>query len=180
MRNIFVLVGVLVIFLIFCGCISTPKSDNLSNQTSYQSLIPSIVPLSVSTTSTPVVGQRELITPTSICMQLSMSSGSVIIDEQQNNSIVCLPNGSNFTLKLTDYSRLGVSWNLTMSPGLKVTNYDLHWVNDKGDTVPAGTGYQGWELWDITIMNSGNQTIYGDTMGASPLKKIFNLTILVR
>jgi predicted secreted protein len=90
------------------------------------------------------------------------------INETQNNAIICAKLNSTITIELTDASLLGERWIMNASPGLRITDEGttFYWyymngtpVTDK--TYMGSTKGHGIDRWNVTMTNTGIQTVNG-------------------
>ena len=82
-----------------------------------------------------------------------------ILNESQNNTVLCASKSSSLIIQLTDWSRTGGEWSLTASNGLLVSDEGIVWYDEKGiPTNIPGLG-KGIHTWNVTINGSGTQTV---------------------
>ena len=82
----------------------------------------------------------------------------IVVTEQQNTATVNVSKGGIITVKLADNPTTGYSWNLTVTPGLSITNTSFI-----PDPQPTGElrlmGAGGTHVWDISTVATGEQKI---------------------
>jgi len=105
--------------------------------------------------------------------------GHIVVTEAQNGATTALNVSNTITLKLPENGTTGYLWNLTVTPGLTITNDTFVPAVTAKDVVGAG----GVRVWEITAMQSGVQKIQGiykrpweATVGNETM---FNMTISV-
>lgn len=129
------------------------------------------------------------------CSESVGSGQNMIINETQSNATICANLNSSLTIRLTDYTRTGLNWAITGTPGLKIIDdgVTLYWFDQNGTPMTAleasnytGPGMQtGENVWDVTMVNTGIQTMKGVLVfpgappGAPVNDRVFNLTIVV-
>ncbi|HII99492.1 MAG TPA: hypothetical protein HA272_09640 [Methanoregula sp.] len=118
------------------------------------------------------------------CSESLISGEDMILNETQNNTIVCLKNGSSFTLQLNERTRVGHAWNLSGSQSLEIRDNGISWFDESGNktSLRAGPGKEVHE-WTITAQKIGvislkgyEKYFSGEITGN---EKVFNLTIVV-
>jgi inhibitor of cysteine peptidase len=115
-------------------------------------------------------------TPTGTPVQV----GHYVFTEEQNGATVYMNKSSTITLKLQENPTTGYSWNLTVTPGLTVTN-DTYIPSDTSGTM-VGSG--GMHIWEMTASATGNQAMEG--IYKRPWEPVygnettFNMTIIVQ
>ncbi len=107
----------------------------------------------------------------------------MIINETQNNAVICAEMNSSFIIELTaGFSRLGGVWAIKASPGLQILDESSIWYDDNGSpTARPGMG-RGVDRWNFTINESGLQTIHADLQfpGRKTSVLPFDLKIVVK
>ncbi len=85
------------------------------------------------------------------------SDAAVFLNESMNGSTIAVPINTTLTLELDENPSTGYSWNITITPGLRV---------DSNEYVPGTTnatvvGAGGIHRWEITAVATGLQEIRG-------------------
>jgi inhibitor of cysteine peptidase len=114
-----------------------------------------------------------------VVMDTPVQVGHIVVTEAQNGATTALNVSNTITLKLPENGTTGYLWNLTVTPGLKITNDTFVPAVTAKDVVGAG----GVRVWEITAMQTGEQKIQGiykrpweATVGNETM---FNMTISV-
>jgi inhibitor of cysteine peptidase len=101
------------------------------------------------------------------------------VTEAQNGATTALNVSNTITLRLPENGTTGYLWNLTVTPGLKITNDTFVPAETAKNVVGAG----GVRVWEITAVQTGEQKIQGvykrpweATVGNETM---FNMTINV-
>ena len=81
--------------------------------------------------------------------------GHLVVNEQQNTATVYVNQTDSITLKLQENPTTGYEWNLTTTPGLRVTNDTYLPSATSGKMVGSG----GTRIWDMTAVSPGEQKI---------------------
>ncbi len=118
-------------------------------------------------------------TPTPSPAGTAIPVGNIVVDEQQNGATTSLDLNRTITLRLKENPSAGYVWDLTVTPGLQVTN-DIFYPSDtSGSLVGAG----GTREWTITTLQPGEQkvkAIYKHPWEPVTGKEImFNMAIMV-
>ncbi|MFA5236648.1 MAG: protease inhibitor I42 family protein [Methanoregula sp.] len=106
--------------------------------------------------------------------------GHVVADESQNGATVYVNRTANITLKLKENPTTGYQWNMSVTPGLVITNDSF---------VPSGTtgklvGSGGTRIWEMNAAGTGAQTIHAvylrswETVTGN--ETAFSMTIIVQ
>ena len=115
------------------------------------------------------------------CSESLGSGQNLTINETQNNAVICAKLNSSLIIELTDMSRTGGEWAVIASPGLQISDEGTTWYENGTPTIIPGAGI-GIRRWNVTIDDSGLQTVHADPQFAgrssSPVPA-FNLTIVV-
>ena len=117
------------------------------------------------------------------CSESLASGQNMIVNETQNNAKICSGRNVSVTIRLTDSTRNGHTWNMKASPGLLIADHGLTWVRENG-TLPTSFIEHGYDEWLVTTNEPGIQTIQVSlhSLGEeteNPLET-YNLTIVVR
>ena len=106
--------------------------------------------------------------------------GHYVFSEAQNGATVYMNKSSTITLKLSENPTTGFSWNLTVTPGLIITN-DTYVPSDTSGTM-VGSG--GTHIWEMIASSTGTQAIQGvykrPWEPVSGNETAFNTTIVVQ
>jgi inhibitor of cysteine peptidase len=117
--------------------------------------------------------------PTPSPVETAIPVGNIVVDEQQNGATTSLDLNRTITLRLKENPSAGYVWDLTVTPGLKVTNDTFYPSDTSGSMVGAG----GTREWTIATLQPGEQkvtAIYKHPWEpASGKETMFNLTIMV-
>lgn len=81
--------------------------------------------------------------------------GHFTFSEAQNDATVSVKQGNTITLSLNENPTTGYQWNLTTTPGLKVTR-DIYVPSDVSGKI-VGSG--GTHVWEIVVDERGRQMI---------------------
>lgn len=81
--------------------------------------------------------------------------GHLVVNEQQNTATIYVNQTDTITLKLPENPTTGYEWNLTTTPGLRVTNDTYLPSPTSGKVVGSG----GTHIWDMTATSPGEQKI---------------------
>lgn len=106
-------------------------------------------------------------TTPALCSETQISGQTMIINETQNNSVLCIAINSSFIVALHDWSRTERVWRLTGSPGLSIVDTGTTWYDETGHptTIPGlGTGIH---IWNVTRTAAGTQTVQAILRGSS-------------
>lgn len=118
-------------------------------------------------------------TPTPSTRETAIQFGNIVVDEQQNGATTSLDLSRTITLRLKENPSAGYVWDLTVTPGLRVTNDTFYPSDTSGSLVGAG----GTRVWTITTLHPGEQkvkAIYKHPWEPVTGKEtMFNLTIMV-
>jgi inhibitor of cysteine peptidase len=118
-------------------------------------------------------------TPTPSPGETAIPVGNIVVDEQQNGATTSLDLSRTITLRLKENPSAGYVWDLTVTPGLQVTNDTFYPSDTSGSLVGAG----GTRVWTITTLHPGEQkvkAIYKHPWEPVTGKEtMFNLTIMV-
>jgi inhibitor of cysteine peptidase len=95
--------------------------------------------------------QTKQATPEGTAVQV----GHYVFTGEQNNATVLMKSGNTITLKLNENPTTGFQWNLTTTPGLKVTG-DIYVPSD---TTGKLVGSGGMHIWEMTANGTGAQKI---------------------
>ena len=93
--------------------------------------------------------------PTSSPVETAIPVGNIVVDEQQNGATTSLDLNRTITLRLKENPSAGYVWDLTVTPGLKVTNDTFYPSDTSGSMVGAG----GTREWTITTLQPGEQKV---------------------
>ncbi|MGB7787223.1 hypothetical protein [Methanoregula sp.] len=116
------------------------------------------------------------------CSESLVSGQNMIVNETQNNATICAGRNVSVTIRLTDSTRNGHTWNMKASPGLMIADHGLTWFRENGTQTTSFIEH-GYDEWLVTTNEPGIQTIQvsllrlGDEMN-NPLET-YNLTIVV-
>ncbi|MEN6395848.1 MAG: protease inhibitor I42 family protein [Methanoregula sp.] len=81
--------------------------------------------------------------------------GHIVVNESQNGATVYVNQTSDITLKLNENPTTGYLWNMTVTPGLLITNDTFQSSDTTGKLVGSG----GTHVWEINAAGTGTQTI---------------------
>lgn len=108
------------------------------------------------------------------CSVTLVPGQNLTINETQDNAIICAKPGSTFTLELNDSSQVGNQWIINASPGLQIGQegmtyyfYDMNgkFLSTSNSPVPDTWAWayieRGVDWWNVTMTNTGIQTING-------------------
>ncbi|WP_292427192.1 protease inhibitor I42 family protein [Methanoregula sp.] len=95
-------------------------------------------------------GQTPTLTGTPVMV------GHVVATESQNGATVYVNRTTDITLKLKENPTTGYQWNLTVTPGLVITNDTLIPSDTTGKLVGSG----GTRVWEINAASTGTQMIH--------------------
>jgi predicted secreted protein len=116
------------------------------------------------------------------CSESQVLGQDMIVNETQNNAIICASPNSSLTIELIDASRLGGEWSVTTSPGLQVSDEGITWYENGIPTVVPGAG-RGIHKWNVRMNGSGLQKIKAVQKfpGREPSGsgQMFDLTIVI-
>lgn len=83
----------------------------------------------------------------------------MVIFESMNGTTVTVDQGSQVSLELDENPSTGYQWNLTLSPGLQVTNEEYLDVSPNPFKPESKLGSGGTRIWEIRAVQPGSQTI---------------------
>jgi inhibitor of cysteine peptidase len=119
-------------------------------------------------------------TPTPGPTGTPVMEGHIVADESQNGATVYVNKSAEITLKLNENPTTGYQWNLTVSPGLTLTNDTYVRSDTSGKLMGAG----GTRIWDLTASGTGTQTIHAVYRRSwEPLtgnETAFDMTVIVQ
>lgn len=111
--------------------------------------------------------------------ETSVQVGHLVVNEQQNTATIYVNQTDTITLKLPENPTTGYEWNLTTTPGLRVTNDTYMPSPTSGKVVGSG----GTHIWDMTAVTPGEQKIQGiykrSWEPVSGNETIFTMTVVV-
>jgi len=81
--------------------------------------------------------------------------GHIVVNESQNGATVYVNRTADITLKLYENPTTGYQWNMTVTPGLVITNDTYIPSDTTGKLVGSG----GTRVWEINAAGTGTQTI---------------------
>jgi inhibitor of cysteine peptidase len=125
-RTIFVYFGIICIIIVACAGCTGPGPVNPANET-------------------PKPSPRET----------AIQAGNIVVDEQQNGATTSLNLSRTITLRLKENPSAGYVWDLTVTPGLQVTNDTFYPSDTSGSLVGAG----GTRVWTVTTLHAGEQKV---------------------
>ena len=104
----------------------------------------------------------------------------VVADESQNGATVNVNRTAGITLRLKENPTTGYRWNLTVTPGLVITN-DTYIPSD---TTGKLMGSGGTRVWEMNAASPGTQTIHAVYMRSwEPVtgnETAFSMTVVVQ
>jgi inhibitor of cysteine peptidase len=83
--------------------------------------------------------------------------GHLVVNERQNTATIYVNQSDTITLRLLENPTTGYEWNLTTTPGLRVTNDTYLPSPTSGKVVGSG----GTHIWDMAAVSLGEQKIQG-------------------
>lgn len=116
------------------------------------------------------------------CLGTSVFGENMTVDEMQNNTTICAKLNSSLTIRLNENSRTGNQWHMTASPGLQISDGGVIWYDEKGIPTTAFPGIKGVHEWNVTMINTGVQTVKAILQRPEFItgyEPTFNLTIVV-
>ncbi|MFA6363272.1 protease inhibitor I42 family protein [Methanoregula sp.] len=107
-------------------------------------------------------------------------SGHIVANESQNGSTVYVNRTADITLNLKENPTTGYQWNLTLTPGLVITNDTFIPSDTTGKLVGSG----GTRVWEINAAGTGTQMIKAVYMRSwEPVtgnETAFSMTVIVQ
>lgn len=169
-----VMIGATILIVLAACCLgSTGQKPDMNNASVQPS--PSL-PAQQTVTETATVQQNLTVAHvTGPCSATLVPGQNMTINETQDNAEICAKPGSSLTLELTDFSTTGSKWIINASPGLQITDEGMthYWYDGNGTLLftTSGSPYpgrsgaaegQGIDRWNITMTQTGIQTINGN------------------
>jgi Predicted secreted protein len=109
-----------------------------------------------------------------------VKEGPIVANESQNGSIISVNKGAEITVKLNENPTTGYQWNLTISPGLSLTNDTYLRSDTSGKLMGAG----GTRIWELAASGTGTQTLHAVYRRSwEPLtgnETVFDMTVIVQ
>ncbi len=81
--------------------------------------------------------------------------GNLVVNESQNTAMVFMNQSKIITVRLAENPTTGFQWNLTTTPGLRITKDEYIPSDTSGKMVGSG----GTHVWDISTEMPGQQEI---------------------
>jgi inhibitor of cysteine peptidase len=94
-------------------------------------------------------------TPKPSPQKTAILAGNIVVDEQQNGATTTLNLSRTITIRLKENPSAGYVWDLTVTPGLQVTNDTFYPSDTSGSLVGAG----GTRVWTLMTMQPGEQNV---------------------